>query len=192
MHILSTLSADHGNLEALFKDFSKADPDDHETLARLRDNILEQLAIHAEIEEQTLYPALRQAAPDADDEVLEALEEHHGVKALLAELERMPPTHERFRAKMTVVIENTRHHITEEEGDGGLFDVARKELKEVELQRMAKQAEQIREAGPTRPHPLAPDQPPLNVLLGVPLAVMDRAVTAARKVVERTFLRNAA
>lgn len=189
MHILSTLSADHGNIEALFKDFEKADHDDHEALARIRDNILEQLAVHAEIEEQTLYPALREAA---EDDVLESLEEHHAVKALLAELERMPANHERFRAKMTVVIENVRHHVEEEEGDGGLFEVARKEIKEVELQRMAKLAEKIREAGPTRPHPLAPDQPPLNVLLGLPMAVMDRAVTTVRKVVERTLLRKAA
>ncbi len=188
MHIISTLTTDHDNVEALFKRFEQAEPDDFETLGHLRDQIIEHLAIHAEIEEQTLYPALRD---NVEDDVLEALEEHHAVKAVLAELERMPPTHERFRAKMQVVIENVRHHVEEEEGDDGLFAVARRELKQPELEAMAERAEVLRKVGPTRPHPLSPDQPPLNVIIGLPVAVMDRAVALARKTIERTILRKA-
>lgn len=188
MNIISALTTDHDNVEALFKRFEQTEADDIEALAHLRDQILEHLAIHAEIEEETLYPALRDAARD---DVLEALEEHHAVKAILAELERMAPTHERFRAKMTVVIENVRHHVTEEEGDDGLFAMARKELKQPQLEAMAEQAEKIRALGPTRPHPLSPDQPPWNVLIGVPVAIMDRAITTARHVAERTILRKA-
>jgi hypothetical protein len=48
---------------------------------------------------------------------LESLEEHHVVKWLLDELEQMDPAHERFKAKVTVLIENVRHHVEEEEGD---------------------------------------------------------------------------
>lgn len=188
MNIISVLTTDHRNVDALFTEFEHAEPGDVENLGRLRDHILRQLAIHAEIEEQTLYPALRD---DATDDVLEALEEHHAVKAILAELEKMPPSAERFRAKMTVVIESVRHHVEEEEGDGGLFDVARRTLKPVAMEEMAERAEQLRQAGPSRPHPHAPDQPPLNVLLGVPMAVLDRVVTTARQVVERTVLRRA-
>jgi hemerythrin-like domain-containing protein len=188
MNIIALLTTDHRNVDALFTEFEQTDPGDVENLGRLRDHILKQLAIHAEIEEQTLYPALRE---EAEDDVLEALEEHHAVKATLAELERMAPSAERFRAKMTVVIESVRHHVEEEEGDGGLFDVARKTLKPVQMEEMAERAEQLRQAGPSRPHPFAPDQPPLNVLLGVPVAVLDRVVTTARHVVDRTILRKA-
>ena len=188
MNIIALLTNDHRNVDALFTEFEQTDPGDHANLGRLRDRILEHLAIHAEIEEQTLYPALRD---EAGDDVLEALEEHHAVKAPLAELERMAPSAERFRAKMTVVIENVRHHVEEEEGDGGLFEVARRTLKPTAMEEMAERAEKLREAGPTRPHPFAPDQPPLNVLLGVPVAVFDRVVTTARHVVDRTILRKA-
>jgi hemerythrin-like domain-containing protein len=191
MHILSELTTDHRNVEELFSRFEQAEPTDHETLGHLRDLILEHLAIHAEIEEQTLYPALREAAPDSLDDVLEALEEHHAVKAVLAELERMAPTAERFRAKMQVVIENVRHHVEEEEADDGLFDVARTTLKQPQLEEMAQRADQLRKVGPTRPHPLSPDQPPWNVLLGVPVAVLDRTVSTVRKVVEQTLQRKA-
>ncbi len=188
MNILSTLTTDHRNVDSLFAQFEQAEADDFETLGHLRNLILEHLAIHAEIEEQTLYPALREAAPESIDDVLEALEEHHAVKAVLAELERMPPTAERFRAKMQVVIENVRHHVEEEEGDDGLFAVARQELKQPQLEEMAERAEQIRKTGPTRPHPLSPDQPPWNVIIGVPVAVIDRTVTKVRKVVEQRLL----
>jgi len=188
MNILAVLTTDHRNVDALFTEFQQTDADDVENLARLRDHILKQLAIHAEIEEQTLYPALR---GEAGDDVLEALEEHHAVKATLAELERMSPTAERFRAKMTVVIESVRHHVEEEEEDGGLFDLARRTLKPVQMEEMAERAEELRRTGPSRPHPLSPDQPPLNVLLGVPVAVLDRVITTARQVVERTVLRKA-
>ena len=189
MNILAVLSTDHRNVDALFTEFGSTPPDDLENLGRLRDHIVKQLSMHAEIEEQTLYPALR---AEADDDVLEALEEHHAVKVTLAELERMPPSAERFRAKMAVVIESVRRHVEEEEeGEGGLFDVARKTLKPAQMVEMAERAEQLRQAGPSRPHPFAPDQPPLNVLIGVPVAVFDRVVTTARHVVDRAILRKA-
>lgn len=190
MNIISVLTNDHRSVEALFTRFEEADTDDLEELARLRALITEQLAIHAEIEEQTLYPALREA-PDAGDDVLEALEEHHAVKVTLRELEKLPPTHERFRAKMQVVIDSVRHHVEEEEGEGGLFEVARKTIKQPDAEAMALRAEQLRDAGPNRPHPFAPDQPPLNILLGPPVAVLDRVMTTARHLLEKTPLRRA-
>jgi hemerythrin-like domain-containing protein len=191
MSIIAVLTTDHRNVDALFTRFEATDPAEVHELGRLRDLILEQLAIHATIEEQTLYPALRKAAPDAEEQVLEALEEHHAVKAVLAELERMTPRAERFRAKMQVVIDSVRHHVEEEESDDGLFGLARKHLKQPELEQMAERAEQLRKTGPTRPHPLTPDQPPLNVLIGAPLAILDRTVTNARKAIERMVLRKA-
>jgi len=92
---------------------------------------------------------------------------------------------------MTVVIESIRHHVEEEEGPDGLFEVARKALKPAEMEAMAERATQLREAGPTRPHFHAPDTPPLNVLVGLPVAVIDRVVTTARQVLERTILHKA-
>ena len=56
---------------------------------------------------------------------------------------------------------------------------------------MAERAEKLRTMGPNRPHPLIPDQPPFNVLLGLPVAAMDRAVTVVRHVVERRILHKA-
>jgi hypothetical protein len=184
MNIITTLKTDHGNVDALFKRFEATAADDLEALGTLRDHILEQLAIHAEIEEQTIYPALRGVG---EDDVLESLEEHHALKLVLSELEKMAPDAERFRAKMQVVIDLVRHHVEEEEGDGGIFDLARKNLGPDEMEAMAEQAETLRAAGPTRPHPFSPDQPPWNLLVGVPVAVADRVITTARKIIDESL-----
>jgi hypothetical protein len=79
--------------------------------------VIRELSIRASIEEQFLYPTARELSDTLDSQVLEALEEHHLAKATLAELEKMAPSDERFDAKMTVLMENIRHHVDEEEED---------------------------------------------------------------------------
>src|SRR5687767_8525452 len=106
MNALTLLKQDHGNVEELFHRFETAKPDDVEELARVRDLVIEHLSRHAVVEEQVFYPAIRTKLGDENSfTVLEGLEEHHAAKAMLSELEKLAPTHERFRAKFTVIIE---------------------------------------------------------------------------------------
>jgi len=120
-----------------------------------------------------LYPALR-GFPDLHAKVLESLEEHHATKLALSELEKLPANAERFDAKVKVMMENVRHHIKEEEET--VFPLVEKHVPFTELQTMAGAMEDLRRTAPTRPHPFAPDQPPLNVLVGMPMAVLDVGV----------------
>src|ERR1700751_2635712 len=126
MDAVTLLRNDHKTVEALFKKFEKAGPNAHKTKQDLVEKIIEELSIHAAIEEQVLYPAARQAVPDATEEVLESLEEHHIVKWVLSELDRMDPDDERFTPKVTVLIEAVRPHVKEEEGQ--LFPELRKAM----------------------------------------------------------------
>lgn len=185
MDALTLLERDHRTVEDLFTRFEQASRDDTTTLAELRDRILEELSVHAVIEEQAFYPAVREVSTELADQVLEGLEEHHAVKLALTELEKLPPTAERFRAKMTVLIENVRHHVKEEEED--LFPNVREVMTAAQLRDMGEALDKAKATAPTRPHPFQPDQPPLNVLLGAPMAVIDRVVTSARHTVERVI-----
>src|SRR3954447_8630739 len=117
MDAITLLREDHKTVEGLFKKFEKAGPNAHKTKQDLVEKIIEELSVHAAIEEQVLYPAAREADPDDEDLVLESLEEHHIVKWVLSELDGMSPTDERFDAKVTVLIENVRHHVEEEEDE---------------------------------------------------------------------------
>ena len=184
MNALTLLKQDHGNVEELFHRFETAAADDVAELARVRDLVLVHLSQHAVIEEEVFYPAIRaKLGDDQAFDVLEGLEEHHVVKVTLAELEKLAPTHERFRPKMTVLIESVRHHVQEEEDD--LFPKVRDAFTVEELNAMGEQMETAKQAAPTRPHPFSPDQPPFNVLLGLPLAVLDGAITAGKEAVGR-------
>lgn len=117
MDAIVLLRDDHKTVEKLFKQFEKTADDDTAERRRIADQVIEELTVHAWIEEQIFYPAAREAAPDTTDHVLESIEEHHVVVWMLSELKGMDPADERFKAKMSVLMENVRHHVEEEEKD---------------------------------------------------------------------------
>ena len=77
---------------------------------------IQELEIHADLEERLIYPAIR-AEVDAADMMNEAIEEHHLVHVLIAELKKLKPGDEKFQAKFSVLSELVKHHIEEEEGE---------------------------------------------------------------------------
>ena len=189
---ITQLVQDHRNVEDLFKRFEALGPGgDPVEKRRIVDKVIEHLSIHAELEEQVVYPALRAEVDDPSD-VLEGWEEHHLAKLALWELEKLPATHERFDAKFTVLMENVRHHVEEEEGDGGIFDQCRSSFSAAQLTSMGEQMAALKKTVPTRAHPFSPDVPPFNTLIGLPVAVVDRAITMGRDVVERVMHRGRA
>jgi len=99
----------------------------------------------------------RATVPGTEDIALESLEEHHIVKWVLSELDGMDPAAERFDAKVTVLIENVRHHVEEEEGE--FFPKVRNELGRKALGDLGEALEKAKAAAPTHPHPRSPDTP---------------------------------
>jgi hemerythrin superfamily protein len=187
MDAVTLLRNDHKTVEGLFKKFEKAGPNAQKTKQDLVEKIVEELSIHAAIEEQVLYPAVRQAVPDATDDVLEALEEHHIVKWTLSELDGMGPEDERYTAKVTVLIESVRHHVEEEEGE--LFPKLRKAMKRKELEDLAQALEAAKKVAPTHPHPRAPDTPPGNVVAGAAAGALDKAQDTGKRTVRKALAR---
>ena len=68
----------------------------------------------------------------------------------------------------------------------GLFPAVREAFTVEELDRMGETLEHLERTAPTRPHPRIPDTPPLNLLVGLPAAVIDRAVTIGKVAVNRS------
>jgi hemerythrin superfamily protein len=176
---ITLLKQDHKNVESLFRRFEQAGDRAHKTKRRLVDQMIEELSVHSSIEETVFYPATRDARRETEDEVLESLEEHHLVKIVLSELEGMDPKDERFDAKVTVMMENVRHHIGEEEHD--LFPQVRSALGRKELQELGERLEEAKRTAPTRPHPRSPDEPPGNQVVTPVAALLDSAKDAMRK-----------
>lgn len=172
MDAITMLKDDHREVEKLFKRFEKAGDRAYKEKRDVVDRIVEALSVHAAVEEQLFYPVTRETVEGTDDVVLESIEEHQIVKWLLHDLERMDPQDERFDAKVTVLIENVRHHVEEEETD--YFPKVREALGRKELADLGDAMATAREAAPTHPHPRSPSTPPGNLLIGPVAGVADR------------------
>jgi hemerythrin superfamily protein len=113
---VALIKADHREVEKLFHEFEDAGDRAYKTKQQLVSQIIKELEVHATIEEEIYYPAVdAKAKKDGKELVAEAVEEHHVVKVLLGELATMSAEDDAFDAKVTVLMENVRHHVEEEE-----------------------------------------------------------------------------
>jgi len=112
-HAIAILLHDHDKVKTLFDRFEKA------TSRREKETLIvqavDELKIHAVIEEEIFYPAVRRHV--GKDLMNEADEEHHVARVLIAELDRGSRGDDHRDAKFTVLAESVRHHIKEEEGE---------------------------------------------------------------------------
>jgi len=119
------LKQDHDEVEKLFDQYEDAKEEANAELkAQIVAAVCKALTVHAQIEEEIFYPAMRRGEDDADDLVDEAAVEHQTVKALVAELEGATPDDDLYDAKVKVLSEYVKHHVKEEEGE--MFPLARK------------------------------------------------------------------
>jgi hemerythrin superfamily protein len=184
MDAITLLKNDHKTVNELFKRFEKAGDNAHKTKAKLVEQIIRELAVHAAIEEVAFYPFVKGVSDELTDDVLESLEEHHVVKWLLSELEGMTPKDERFDAKVTVLIENVRHHVEEEEQE--MFPRIRKMLSRSDLADLGEALANAKKVAPTHPQPKAPDEPPFNTIAAVVSGLIDRARDTGREAIKRS------
>ncbi len=130
MDAIALLKADHDKVKKLLTELETTTERGVKTRAELFSTIKGELTLHEIIEEEIFYPALK-THPKAKDIVLEGYEEHHVVDVLMAELEALDVTDEKWGAKALVMKENIEHHIEEEEGD--MFLKARDVFDKAEL-----------------------------------------------------------
>lgn len=177
---ISYLKAQHREVDRLFKAFEKAGDRAYKTKRPLADQMIVALSQHAFIEEQVLYPAARREVADATDDVLEALEEHHIVKWELEEIAGLDPADEHFTPKVTVLAENVRHHVREEEGE--LFPSLRSHLGRKRLIQLGDELSKAQAAAPKHPHPRLPSEPAEHPLPAAASGAIDRARDVVKSV----------
>ena len=111
--VFALLKKDHDTVKDLFDRFEKAES--LPAKKKIVGQALTELKVHAVLEEELFYPAVRK--PVGKDLMNEADEEHHVAKVLIAELDQMDGREVHYDAKFTVLAENVRHHIKEEENE---------------------------------------------------------------------------
>ena len=116
---IDALSEDHRKVEELFEDYeSTKDEADDDAKAELVAKICLELTIHATVEEEIFYPAVRAALDEEGSDMLDEAEvEHTSIKVLIADLGDMQPSDALYDAKVKVLSEYVKHHVQEEEGE---------------------------------------------------------------------------
>lgn len=111
---LALLESDHEDVSQLFAEYEKTRSDARKTA--LVAEICTALSVHAQIEEEIFYPAVKSALKDKFL-VPEATVEHASVKDLIDQLESSEPGGEMYDAKVTVLSEYVKHHVKEEQDE---------------------------------------------------------------------------
>ncbi|MGH6875858.1 MAG: hemerythrin domain-containing protein [Rhizomicrobium sp.] len=129
---IALLKAGHAAVKALFEKEGKLKKRDDERKASLFNQIKAALEVHAIIEEEIFYPAVKKARSEhVKDEVREGYEEHKQIKGLLAQISSITPADETYDMKIKVLKEDVEHHVKDEEGE--MFPDAKRFLGESRL-----------------------------------------------------------
>lgn len=142
------LKDEHKQIRKAFDDFERTGDKAYAAKGAAVNRIITLLTIHTYIENEVMYPRVRAQLPAVEDDVLESFEEHHVADVLVVELAAMKPDAERFVAKTTVLIENVRHHMDEEEQEW--FPKVREGLGRKALQEIGAEMIEARKKAPTR------------------------------------------
>jgi uncharacterized membrane protein/hemerythrin superfamily protein len=166
MNAIQMLKSDHRHVESLFEQYLTQSRTD-----ALRD-IVQQLSIHAAIEEQYLYPKIREVVPNGSRLADEGIEEHQAVKESLSEIDSARDGDPGVRAKLMKLKQNVEHHVSEEESE--MFPKLEAHCSAQDLIDLGSKLESAKRLAPTHPHPHAPAQPPGNMVAGPAAAAIDR------------------
>jgi len=138
MNAFELLKQDHKKVSGIFENLEPTTERGVKTREELFAQLKLELDIHARIEEEIFYPAIKEAK-ETRDITLEAYEEHNVVKQLLAELDELPKSDETWGAKLKVLKENVEHHVEEEEGE--MFTSVREVLSREQIEELGARME---------------------------------------------------
>ena len=119
------LDADHKAVKKLFTEYeelAEARGSSREKKRQLAERICREVTVHAQLEEEIFYPAVRKALKE-DLMMDEADVEHANAKELIAQIQDMTPGDTLYDAKVMVLGEYIDHHVKEERNE--MFPKAR-------------------------------------------------------------------
>jgi hemerythrin superfamily protein len=170
MDALEMLNHDHRMVEQLFRDYKAAKSDDQRR--GVVEVAIRELSKHAALEELMVYPLVKQAVPDGDQEIDHHLDEHMAVKKTLVELDEAGDDQDQMTKLMDTLQQEIDEHVQDEEGE--LWPKLREAVDQETLDELGQVLDEAKKVAPTRPHPKAPTEPPKLALAAPVAALYDR------------------
>jgi hemerythrin superfamily protein len=170
MDAVELLMHDHRMVEQLFRDYdAAASPAQRRAVVEV---LIRELSKHAALEELMVYPLARKLLPDGQQEIDDHLAEHMTVKKLLLQLDKLGAGDSQTDSLMDQLHAGVADHIEEEEGH--LLPRLRELVDAQALAELGEALDKGKHTAPTRPHPLAPTEPPALTLAAPVAAIYDR------------------
>lgn len=171
-NIVEELSADHNDIRDLLERLQAAT-----AAAHVRDSLLEQVTKeivgHSSVEEQYLYPTVREYVPEGATLADKGLADHARIETLLRRMDGASTRNGEFDELLERLVVEVNAHLADEEQR--MFPALGESCAPDALDELGRTVRTARVSAPTRPHPAAPHTPPGNILLDPALGLIDRA-----------------
>lgn len=139
MDVFKLLEKDHEKVKGIFNKLAETSDGAQKTRETLYKELAAELTVHAKVEELIVYPRLKEVE-ELQEQVEEAVDEHHEAETLLEELAGISKDDKQWLVKLAELQEAVEHHVQEEEQE--LFPQARDFLDDDELTELGKAVEQ--------------------------------------------------
>jgi hemerythrin superfamily protein len=170
-NVVDELMTDHREVEELFGKIEALPPGDKKRKLHA-DQVTMELVRHSVAEEAYLYPAVREHVPDGDSIADKELEDHANAEQIMKDLEGCEADDPEFDRLVGMLMSEIRMHVADEEAN--LFPRLAAACPPEALDQLGDKVRQAKKTAPTRPHPSAPDKPPMNKLMAPGAGLVDR------------------
>ncbi|MCW2560149.1 MAG: hemerythrin [Mycobacterium sp.] len=169
-NIVDEILEDHREVDEYFNQIE--DNSDPHLRGALVERVITELVRHSVGEEQYVYPAARKMLPNGEELTEHEIEEHAEAEEVMRKLEGTDADDPAFDGLVQQLIKEVRHHIEDEEKD--LLPQLAEACDSAELDELGAKFAHAKSIAPTRPHPSAPDRPPVNKILDPGVGLIDR------------------
>lgn len=175
LDIIELLRDEHEDLRELFNEVLSAEP-----LARTEPfrYLVSRLAAHEAAEEALVHNVSRNEVPGGEEPAAIALEQEAAAERMLADMDDIEPSSEEFVSALQELQEAVLEHAAHEEQHE--FPLFVEHLTITRRRELAEAFQVLRAEGPTRPHPMTPQNPTVRALVGPVVGMLDRARDSVR------------
>lgn len=177
VRILPALAHDHRELESHSRRIMNSTDADEQT--RFQNQFTWELARHAIGEELVIYPAIAKHIKDGQHIADKDRDEHQSIKEQLKAFQSLSPGDPRFIPTLQAMMDDMERHFQQEESAD--FVLLEEALSQADSEALTRSFERTKMFVPSRSHPMTPDKPPFETVVGLLTAPMDKVADIFRR-----------